>query len=91
MRRTTGSNTNTHTRRPAVEKIVVILFTGEALEIVKAMAKKYLTGPLFRTRGGKRGWALNEVMRRFRLIRTCDGHSTIDGLQLSTHLRNILA
>ncbi len=51
----------------------VILFTGEALEIVKAMAKKYLTGPLFRTRGGKRGWALNEVMRRFRLIRAATG------------------
>jgi integrase len=46
----------------------VILLSGEALEVVRNLKQKHSTGPLFRTRCGKR-WRLNEVMRRFRLLR----------------------
>jgi integrase len=62
-----------HAHKTSGHKDRTIFLTGEALEIVKALVAKYPSGPLFRPRGGKRGWALNEVMRRFRIIRRKTG------------------
>jgi integrase len=50
----------------------VIFFTGEALEIVKGLAKKNPAGPLFRTRFG-RPWTKKGIINRFQDLREATG------------------
>jgi integrase len=54
----------------------VIFLSGEALDIVKGLAKKHHAGPLFRTgvrkdrgRGEYGGWTDKEITKRFRVLR----------------------
>jgi integrase len=62
-------------------KTRIILLTGEALDIVKTLAAKHATGPLFRTsrplRGAKKGlpskWTTDVIVHRLYMIRKATG------------------
>jgi integrase len=49
-----------------------IFFTGEALEVIKGLVKKYPTGPLFRTRFGQ-PWTKKSITKRFHDLRELSG------------------
>jgi integrase len=50
----------------------LIFLVGEALEIVKELARKHPSGPLFRTRRNT-GWSGEEIVNRFEAIRKAVG------------------
>jgi integrase len=61
----------------------VIFLTGEALEIVKRLAEKHPTGPLFRTNIGST-WNRQRIVEAFRVIRLKLGMKH-DGLTAYTY------